>query len=76
MALWLLVMRSGFDAYGIEKSLAYYRVVGTSNTSNTSNKLKVISGVWRIYRKEEGLGYLQSIWYFLNYAFNAIKKRS
>ena len=73
MALWLLIMRNGFDAYGIEKSLAYYRIVGTSNTSN---KLKVIGGVWRIYRNEEGLGYLQSIWCFLNYAFNAIKKRS
>ena len=72
MALWLSIMRNGFDAYGIEKSLAYYRIVGTSNTSN---KLKVIRGVWQVYRKEEGLGYLKSIWCFLHYAFNAIKKR-
>jgi teichuronic acid biosynthesis glycosyltransferase TuaG len=73
MALWLSIMRNGFDAYGIEKNLAYYRIV---EKSNTSNKLKVSRGVWRIYRKEEGLGYLESIWCFLNYAFNAIKKRS
>ena len=72
MALWLSIMRNGFDAYGIEKSLAYYRIVGTSNTSN---KLKVIRGVWQVYRKEEGLGYLKSIWCFLHYVFNAIKKR-
>jgi len=72
MALWLLIMRSGVTAHGIEKSLAYYRIVGDSNTSN---KFKVIQGVWRIYLIEEGLGYMRSIWYFLNYAFNAVKKR-
>jgi teichuronic acid biosynthesis glycosyltransferase TuaG len=72
MALWLSIMKGGVAAYGIEKSLAYYRIVGNSNTSN---KFKVFQGVWRIYRIEEGLGYVRSIWYFLNYAFNAIKKR-
>ncbi len=72
MALWLLIMRNGHQAYGIQKSLAYYRVV---KTSNTSNKLKVIEGVWKIYRDQERLGYLRSSWCFLNYAFNAVKKR-
>lgn len=43
--------------------------------SNTANKLKVVKGVWKIYRNEEGFGYLKSIWCFLNYAFNAVKKR-
>ena len=72
MALWLSIMKGGVIAYGIKKSLAYYRIVGESNTSN---KFKVIQGVWRIYLIEEGLGYMRSIWYFLNYAFNAVKKR-
>ena len=72
MALWLSIMKGGVDAYGIEQSLAYYRIVGNSNTSN---KFKVIQGVWQIYRDEEGFGYVKSIWYFLNYAFNAVKKR-
>lgn len=72
MALWLSIMKGGIDAYGIEKSLAYYRIVGNSNTSN---KLKVIQGVWKIYREKEKLGYLKSVWCFLNYAFNAVKKR-
>ena len=47
MALWLSIMKGGVVAYGIEKSLAFYRIVGNSNTSN---KFKVIKGVWRIYR--------------------------
>ena len=72
MALWLSIMRGGVTAYGIEKSLAYYRIVGDSNTSN---KFKVIKGVWKIYLFEEGLGYMRSVWCFINYAFNAIKKR-
>jgi teichuronic acid biosynthesis glycosyltransferase TuaG len=72
MALWLSIMRNGFRAYGIQNSLAYYRIV---ETSNTANKLKVAKGVWNIYRIQEDLGYLRSVWCFLNYAFNAIKKR-
>ena len=72
MALWLSIMKGGVIAYGIKKSLAYYRIVGESNTSN---KFKVIVGVWQIYRIEEGFGYMKSIWCFLNYALNAVKKR-
>ena len=72
MALWLSIMRGGVIAYGIQKSLAYYRIV---ETSNTANKLKVAKGVWNVYRIQEELGYLRSAWYFLNYAFNAVKKR-
>ena len=72
MALWLSIMRSGISAYGLQKSLAYYRIV---ETSNSANKFKVAKGVWYIYRTEEELGYLRSVWCLLNYAFNAIKKR-
>lgn len=72
LALWLSIMKDGVIAYGIKQSLAYYRIVGKSNTSN---KFKVFVGVWKVYRNEEGLGYMKSIWCFLNYAFNAIKKR-
>ena len=72
LALWLSIMKDGVIAYGIKQSLAYYRIVGKSNTSN---KFKVFVGVWKVYRNEEGLGYMKSIWCFLNYAFNAVKKR-
>ena len=34
MALWLLIMRRGFDAYGLDENLARYRIVSTSNTAN------------------------------------------
>ena len=62
-------MRNGFDAYGIEKSLAYYRIVGRSN------KLKVIRGVSRAYRDSEKLSAIKSSWRIINYIFNALLKR-
>ena len=72
LALWLSIMRNGIKAYGIQKSLASYRNV---RNSTTSNKIKVMQGVWNIYRNQENLSIMRSIWCFLHYAFNAIKKR-
>ena len=72
MALWLLIMRRGFDAYGLDENLARYRIV---STSNTANKWRAAKDVWRVYRQFEKLSFFYSIWCFLNYASNAIIKR-
>jgi len=72
MALWLLIMRRGFKAYGLDKVLAKYRVV---STSNTSKKYKAIQDVWKVYREIERINLFKSSWYFVNYLYNAIKKR-
>lgn len=72
MALWLLIMRRGFDAYGLDENLARYRIV---STSNTANKWRAAKDVWKVYRQFEKLSFFYSIWCFLNYAFNAIIKR-
>ena len=72
MALWLLIMKRGFDAYGLNESLAKYRIV---STSNTANKWRAAYDVWKIYRQFEKLSFFYSIWCFLNYAFNAIIRR-
>ena len=72
MALWLLIMKRGFSAYGLDKNLAYYRIV---STSNTSKKWKAAKEVWDVYRKQEKLNILYSIYCFIGYTFNAIKKR-
>ena len=72
MALWLLIMKRGFSAYGLDENLAYYRIV---STSNTSKKWKAAKEVWDVYRKKEKINILYSIYYFIGYAFNAIKKR-
>ena len=72
MALWLLIMKRGFDAYGLNESLAKYRIV---STSNTANKWRAANDVWKVYRQFEKLSFFYSIWCFLNYAFNAIIRR-
>jgi len=72
MALWLLIMKRGFDAYGLDKNLSRYRIV---SASNSSSKWCAAKDVWKIYREVEKLSFLYSIWCFLNYAFNALVKR-
>ena len=72
MALWLLIMKRGFNAYGIDLVLAKYRVV---NNSNTSNKINAAKDVWKVYRLIEKINFINSIYYFFHYSFNAIYKR-
>ena len=72
MALWLLIMKRGFSAYGLNENLAYYRIV---STSNTSKKWKAAREVWSVYRRVEKLNLLYSTICFVGYVYNAIKKR-
>lgn len=72
MALWLLILKKGFDAYGLDENLAEYRIVFGSNTGN---KLISALGVWKVYREIERLNFFISFWYFMHYSFNAIIKR-
>jgi len=72
MALWLLIMKRGFTAYGLSEVLATYRLV---NTSNSASKTKAAKDVWKVYREIEHLSLIKSIYCFLHYAFNAVYKR-
>ena len=72
MALWLMILKQGFVAHGIDITLAKYRLV---STSNTANKLKSMYDVWRVYRDFEKLNLIFSLYNFINYIYNAIKKR-
>ena len=72
MALWLLIMKRGFTAYGLNENLAYYRIV---SNSNTSKKWKAAKEVWGVYRRVEKLNLLYSTICFICYIYNAIKKR-
>ena len=72
MALWLNLMKRGFNAYGLNESLAYYRIV---SSSNTAKKWKAAKEVWEVYRNVEKLSLIYSIFNFIGYVFNAVKKR-
>lgn len=72
MALWLLIMKRGFQAYAIPECLASYRLV---STSNTAKKYKAAQDVWRVYRNVEQLSVCYSAFCFCGYALHAIIKR-
>lgn len=72
MALWLQLLKNGFFAYGLNDILAKYR---DTSDSLSADKFKAVKDVWKVYRKIEKLSLIYSIWCFIHYAFNAMKKR-
>lgn len=72
MALWLNLMRKGFNAFPIDEVLQKYRVTGNSASSK---KFKAARDVWQVYRINENLPMFKSMFCFICYAFNAVKKR-
>lgn len=72
MALWLLIMRRGFEVYGLNEVLSTYRLV---SNSNTAKKWKAAKNVWRVYRRCEHLSVCRSAYHFIGYAFHAALKR-
>lgn len=71
-ATWLSILKKGHIAYGYNEVLASYRKV---NGSISNNKLKALKRTWYIYRNVENISLWKSIFYFIGYTYNAIKKR-
>lgn len=72
LATWLSILRKGNTAYGIQESLSEYRIV---EGSISSNKFKIMKKNWYVYRKIEKLSLFKSIYVFVFYGINAVKKR-
>lgn len=70
--LWITLLKRGHKAYGLSTILATYRV---RRDSISANKLKAAKRVWFLYYNLEHLGFFKSLYYFLCYIFNALKKR-
>ncbi|WYP25851.1 glycosyltransferase family 2 protein [Alkalihalobacillus sp. FSL W8-0930] len=69
--LWLTILKSGHQAYGLDEELACYRKV---STSISSNKLKTAKRNWSIYRENEGLPLWKACYVFASYAWHGFKK--
>lgn len=69
--LWLSILKQGNIAYGINEVLALYR---KSSTSLSGNKIKAAMWTWNIYRNIEKMPLHKSVYYFVNYSINGIKK--
>ncbi len=70
--LWITLLKKGFFAYGLDEVLVKYR---KDHNSLSSNKIKAALQVWRLYYKIENIGLIRSLYSFLFYGINAIKKR-
>lgn len=71
-ATWWKVLRSGYDAYGLDEVLAVYR---RPANSLSSNKLVAIRRIWNLYRNEEKLSLPISVWSFVRWAYRAVMRR-
>lgn len=71
-ALWWKVLRSGYDAYGLDENLVIYR---RPIKSLSSNKLEAIRRIWNLYRKAEGLSVPYSCYNFCFWAIKAVLRR-
>lgn len=69
---WLNILKKyRIKAYGLNSMLGYYRV---GKMSVSSDKLKSAYWTWLVYRKSQNIGVLQSVYYFMHYAFKGILK--
>ena len=71
-ATWWKVLKTGRDAFGIDKSLTLYRRMGRSLSSN---KLEAIRRIWNLYRKVEHLNIFYSMYCFCFWAVRAVYRR-
>lgn len=72
-ATWWNILRSGEVAYGLNELLSFYR---RSANTKSSNKFTAIKQTWELYREQQKLGLFYSIYCFIWYVFNAIKRRA
>ena len=71
-ATWLSILKNGKKAHGLNVTLASYRKV---NGSISSNKMGALKRTWYLYRHIEKLSIFKSCYVFIFYILNAIKKR-
>ena len=71
-AMWLSILKRGYIAVNTGTVTAIYRLHGNSISSK---KLSLLSWQWNIYMNVENLGYVKSIFYYVNYACRAFRKR-
>lgn len=70
-ALWLLLLKQGHQAHGLQKVLSNYRIV---SNSASRNKLKAAYRYWRLLRNQEKLNLVKANFYFSKYAYHAYSK--
>lgn len=70
-ATWLMLLRNGCIARGINETLVKYRI---SSNSLSSNKFKSIKQVWEIQTQDENINKILAAYHIGCFTFNAVKK--
>jgi teichuronic acid biosynthesis glycosyltransferase TuaG len=70
-ATWLMLLRGGAVARGINETLVRYRV---ASGSLSSNKFKSIKQVWEIQTQDEKINKFSAFFHVMCFGFNALKK--
>jgi len=70
-ALWLSILKKGYNSIPLDKELAFYR---QNSNSATSKKYKLILGHYRFLRKQEKLSIPKSIYYLIHWGAGGILK--
>ena len=70
-ALWLVLLKQGHRAYGLQKVLSNYRIV---SNSTSRNKVKAAYRYWKLLRNQEKLILVRVNYYFSKYAYHAYCK--
>lgn len=71
-ATWLMLLKVGGTAVGLQEVLAYYRETGKSLSGN---KLRAAGWTFHIYRDFLKLSFFQSVGHFIRYSIKAVTKR-
>lgn len=69
--LWLDILKKTPEARGILEPLAEYRI---RKDSISSNKINAAKYQWSIYRDLERLNFLKTLYYFIHYTINGMRK--
>lgn len=69
--LWLEILKKGYIAMNAGTVVAVVRV---RKSSVSSNKFRTIAWQWHVYRDVEKLSFFHSVFYFIFYAFKALRK--
>lgn len=67
--LWLQIIKQIGTTKGIIEPLAKYRVI---SGTVSANKIAAAKRQWKVYREVEKLNLMQSSYYFIHYAVNAV----
>lgn len=72
IATWWKLLKKGHVAYGLNEALVYYR---RYKHSKSACKIKNAKYRWKLYREEEKLSIIKSVYYFLYYIWFGVMKR-